>query len=419
MSISEPAFNHNGPKLTPDPTPDESALLKEDDEGQDAKDPFGLGSSAQLIASLDPYEGDVEAWLNDILDDDEPVSAVEANKVRVLFLQASGKPNPFETRLRLLSLLFGGLFMDGIGPVETAVHQMDLAATDEKVRMLLGKLSGISQDTSQQLEQTIHDISRTVPRLTYDLQFMRESAASLRVSLHSIETQSAPSHSSRSFSGSSLPLLKSNSHLEEDRLLDDSSQLNEETTAVLERLTYLDKIKQGMEATLTVLKEAESWSTLELEFTSLLSEDLYLKAAERLAEASRSVSVFTHNMAEYESRRSLLVSLQNQLEASLSAALVKALREKDEEGRKSLFEIFGMIQREGEFRGYYYATRRGSVVEIWEKARLVDCESTSQGGSSNAGLGLELSDEPVDQPSRPIRFNIFLSSFYSSLLTLM
>ncbi|CED85446.1 Uncharacterized conserved protein [Phaffia rhodozyma] len=343
---------------------------------------LGMDSSAKLVNSLDMYDGDVSAWLNDLLDegeDDQIVSSV-----------------------------------DGI-------DKINLEAIDEKVRTLLGRLSGISQDTSQQLEQTIHDISRTVPRLTYDLQFMRESAASLRVSLHGIESRTKAAHPTQSKSESvSISSIDGPTGFSSDATTTTTTTTtadDEETKGVLERLKYLDKVKQGMEATLAVLKEAESWSTLELEFTSLLAEGLFHKAAERLAEASKSVAVFTHNTAEYESRRSLLVSLQNQLEASLSAALVKALREKDEDGRKNLFEIFGMIQREGEFRGYYYASRRTDLVDRWEAAVLTDCESVT---SQETGLGLgRPTGPPEDEGKSAVGFNPFLSGFYSSLLSLV
>ena len=52
------------------------------------------------------------------------------------------------------------------------------------------------------------------------------------------------------------------------------------------------------------------------------------KAAERLSEASKSMVVF-ENTSEYESRRTLMVSLQNQLEAALSSALVAAVNSRE------------------------------------------------------------------------------------------
>jgi hypothetical protein len=61
-------------------------------------------------------------------------------------------------------------------------------------------------------------------------------------------------------------------------------------------------MKRHMEAAREVLREAESWSTLELEVTSLLGEQSYAKAAERFSEASESTVAF-QNTPEYEPQR--------------------------------------------------------------------------------------------------------------------
>jgi len=265
----------------------------------------------------------------------------------------------------------------------------------------------LSQDTSAQLESTIHEISRTVPRLTYDLQFMRESAAGLRGSLHAIETQSP---------ASGVPAGRFLTDGEAGDLIDGGQDAratagagpDPKTKAVLERLEYLDTVKTGMEATLAVLQEAESWSTLEAEITALLGEAQYLKAATRLAESSKFVTLFTPATSEFEARRSLLVSLQNQLEASLSTALVRAVGDKDREACRSYWEIFGMIAREDEFRGYYYGARRARLVDDWAAAALVD------------GEGSGLKAEATGADARPVPFADFLAmTWFGALRTLL
>jgi hypothetical protein len=57
-----------------------------------------------------------------------------------------------------------------------------------------------------------------------------------------------------------------------------------ETVLALDRLQTLDTMKRHMEGAREVLREAESWSTLELEVTSLLGEQSYARAAERLSD---------------------------------------------------------------------------------------------------------------------------------------
>ena len=240
-----------------------------------------------------------------------------------------------------------------------------------EVTELATRLEVACQDTSSQLEQSIDDISRTVPRLTYDLQFLRESTLTLKLSLSSLQSTLS------------------------------SSLGDHETAQALERLGYLDTVKGRMEACRDVLREAESWSTLESEVTSLLVELQYEKAAERLAEASKSMVVF-QNTAEYETRRALMVSLQNQLEASLSSALVAAINVRDVASCKTYYGIFTNIQRESEFRNYYNGSRRATLIQTWSATKFLDVDG-----------------EPSSPESSPTNFSDFLQRFFADFLTLI
>lgn len=244
---------------------------------------------------------------------------------------------------------------------------MELTELDHRVSNLVGALEIASEDTSANVERLIDDISRSATRLTYDLHFMRDGALSLQAILQNVESKSQASVAA-------------------------------ETNAALERLHFLDTVKRNMEAAREVLREAESWGTLESDVTSLLGEKNYEKAAERLSEANNSMAVF-ENTPEYESRRALMVSLQNQLEAALSSALVAAVSSQDVAVCRNYFGIFSNIQRETEFRNYYYGSRRASLLEMWQNANLKDCE-----GSPEAA--------PTTQT-----FSAFLPVFYASFLS--
>ncbi|EEB97072.1 hypothetical protein MPER_03686, partial [Moniliophthora perniciosa FA553] len=175
----------------------------------------------------------------------------------------------------------------------------------------------------------------------------------------------------------------------------------DDMNVTLGQLKRLDTIKGHMEAAREVLREAESWSTLELEVTSFLTEQNYAKAASRLSEANKSMVVF-QNTPEYDPRRTVLINLQNQLEASLSSALVAAINEQDLDTCRNYFSIFSNIQREQEFRNYYNASRRGSLATTWQDAQLIDCQPP---GSA--------------VPEQGQIFNEFLSSFCEQMLTLL
>ncbi|KAG5219669.1 Golgi complex component domain-containing protein [Salix suchowensis] len=180
----------------------------------------------------------------------------------------------------------------------------DLATLDQHITHIVAALDIACEETSFQLERIIDDVSRGVPRLTYDLHFMKDSAMALQSVL--VKTQD--------HSASSLP-----------------AQTNE----TLEHLRTLDTVKRHMESAREVLREAESWSSLEMEVTGLLGEGSYARAAERLSEASKSMVVF-QNTPEYEPRRTLMASLSN-----LIVSVLTALQPSFSERLAALFEQYG------------------------------------------------------------------------------
>ena len=195
----------------------------------------------------------------------------------------------------LNSILNEGI--SGPGTEGTSTAPVDLTTLDRRVSGVLSSVEIVAEETSLQLERLIDDISRGAPRLAYDLHFMKENAISLQTSLRRLQ------HAS-------------------------SSTESPETKVALERLHHLDNVRRGMEAARDVLREAESWSSLESEVSSLLSEQNYEKAAETLSEAAKSMVVL-RSTPEYVLHRPLMVSPQKQSEGSLSSPLVAAINSQD------------------------------------------------------------------------------------------
>jgi conserved oligomeric Golgi complex subunit 7 len=250
-----------------------------------------------------------------------------------------------------------------------------LLELDRRVVQVLGVLDIAVDETASELERSIEDIGRGIPRLTYDLNFMREGALVLQSSLLNFQQKFGQGE-------------------------------DEETNRTLHYIHSLDRAKGNMEAARTILSEAQSWSTLESEVTSLLAEQSYEKAAERLSDATKSVVVF-ENTPEYDTRRTLMVSLQNQLEASLSSALVSAFNTHDVAVCRRFYTIFCNIEREVEFRNYYYGSRRSELLQMWRSTSLADCNGVDELSRVNVR-----SDSISSQP-----FATFLPSFYSSFLS--
>lgn len=260
---------------------------------------------------------------------------------------------------------------DTLSVSDDSDETVDLVELDHHITQLLTTLDIACEDTSAQLERIIEDVSRGIPRLAYDLHFMKDGALTFQTALA-------------------------------DVLLRSKEAVPAETNIALDDLHHLDMIKGHMEASREVLREAESWSTLEVEVTSLILEKSYAKAAARLSEASRSMVVF-QNTPEYDPRRTLMVNLQNQLEASLSSALVSSINNQDIVACRDYFSIFSVIQRESEFRNYYNASRRSSIVSMWQNALLTDCEPTSS--------------QPPGALAQP--FVEFLQKFYTNFALLL
>ncbi|CCO30664.1 Conserved oligomeric Golgi complex subunit 7 Short=COG complex subunit 7 [Rhizoctonia solani AG-1 IB] len=147
-----------------------------------------------------------------------------------------------------------------------------------------------------------------------------------------------------------------------------------------------------MTAAYELLKKAEAWSTLESDVTRLLASSEFDAAADRLAASTTSLQVF-EGTSEYENAKALMVSLQNQLEAGLSTAVVNAVNKMEFETCKRYYLIFGRIQRESEFKYYYNGIRRASLIKLW----------SSYGEESAAELS----------------FSDFFSKFFSEFLSLV
>ena len=287
--------------------------------------------------------------------------------------QPEEPPNPFLVVKPVVDFASLDEFEDEAAWLADQLDGADsLSSLDSQLSQLSNQLDAAAADTTAQSDRSIDEIARSVPRLTYDLQLMREHALLLRFTLDGIRKRSG------------------------------ASTADESTTKVMERLRQLDTVKSRMESTRDVLREAESWSTLDSEVTSMISEQAYGKAADRLAEAARSMVVF-QNTPEYEGRRSLMISLQNGLEASLSASLVAAINVRDVKACKSFFALFGQIQREAEFRNYYFGSRRAHLVSSWQAANLSDCRT----------------DASAQMMGDPVTFADFLPTFFADLRSVM
>lgn len=311
----------------------------------------------------------------------------------------------------------------------------DLHDLEKRVLGLGTTLSLITQDTSTSLERSINEISRTVPRLGWDLQYLRDGADEVRNVLGNVQGKVNAS---------------------------DAGQEVDEDEKVLNRLEYLDTIKTRMESARDVLKEAESWSTLEHQVHSYLSEPAsisngdgatdavsYLgvqKAVRRLQEARTSLQVFRKTPAEWNARNRLLTSLEDEAERRLTVLLDDAMvrdgkpedsvapasaakddlatlgLQLDDAARRllpsgsasrtesqnatgpptilAIHALFHELSRPASFMSVYFRNRRRSLEEAWASVNLIE-------------------DGDSDTTEQRIRTSEFLKQFYDEFLRIL
>ncbi|CAG8469612.1 1487_t:CDS:2, partial [Diversispora eburnea] len=222
-------------------------------------------------------------------------------------------------------------------------NERELLILENHASDIVEKLQYLNQGVSHRLENTIEDIVKNMPSIMTELQIIQQNSENLKESVALVK--------------SSLGNVENN------------------TGKAIERLKYLDLVKTRMELSRDVLREAENWSNLEAEASTIFASQDYQKAAIRLQEAEKSLVIF-HNTPEYEERRKLLTELQNQLEATVSPQLVAALSQHDISACQKFFTIFSQIGRKKEFCNYYYGSRKAPLVKVWQNASLIDINST-------------------------------------------
>ncbi|KAI8615543.1 oligomeric Golgi complex subunit 7 [Chytriomyces sp. MP71] len=154
-----------------------------------------------------------------------------------------------------------------------------------------------------------------------------------------------------------------------NQLNDSLQQLAKETghrNSAFDSLLLLDTIRQRMMLAREALQEAENWSSLTSELESIFEKKEFTKAGLRLAEASRSL-VLLQGTPDYEDKRTLLFSLQTQLESAIAAPLLDALTSHDIPRIHEFHVVFDQINRSHEFAAHYYKAVKGPVLMKWKE----------------------------------------------------
>ncbi|KAG0348026.1 hypothetical protein BG004_006320 [Podila humilis] len=204
----------------------------------------------------------------------------------------------------------------------------------------LTKLHLLAAQTSAALSSTTQDMVKLLPRLTHELDQLRQETKALQEGIR---------------------IVRSDVHSVEST----------DTVQALDRLKYLDLVKTRMEATHSALREAENWRNLEAEAHDILAKGDFVKAATRLSEAERSLVVYKNTNVEGD-RMALLTVLKDQLEQQIMSKVKDALEHKDTATCQTLMSVFALIGRPEKFQDYYISQRRAPLMETWKRSSLAN-----------------------------------------------
>ncbi|KAG0286068.1 hypothetical protein BGZ96_009783 [Linnemannia gamsii] len=220
----------------------------------------------------------------------------------------------------------------------------------------LTKLHLLAGQTSAALSSTTQDMVKLLPRLTHELDQLRQETRTLQEGIRLVRGD--------------INTVDSN-----------------DTIQALDRLKYLDLVKTRMEATHSALREAENWRNLEAEAKDILAKGDFTRAATRLSEAERSLVVYKNTNVEGD-RMTLLLSLKNQLEQEVMGKVKEALDQKDTAACQTLIKVFGLIGRQEKFQDFYISQRRVPLLEQWKRltqALNIGLRPSGPGGAGRPG----------------------------------
>ncbi|KAG0366179.1 hypothetical protein BGZ54_005702 [Gamsiella multidivaricata] len=218
----------------------------------------------------------------------------------------------------------------------------------------LTKLHLLASQISAALATTTQDMVKLLPRLTHELDQLRQETKNLQEGIRLVRN-------------------------------DINTVDTSDTVQALDRLKYLDLVKTRMEATHAALREAENWRNLEAEAYDIFAKGDFTRAATRLSEAERSLVVYKNTNVEGD-RMALLLALKGQLELQVMGKAKEALEQRDTAACQTLIKVFALIGRQEKFQEFYISQRRTPLMEQWR--RLTETMNiTTRGGSAASPQG--------------------------------
>lgn len=128
----------------------------------------------------------------------------------------------------------------------------------------------------------------------------------------------------------------------------------------------LAQVKARMQRTRDMLQAIDSWPLFEADIQSYVRDAEYEHAAQRLVDATQSLSHFDANDPHVATQQSLIAKLVQQLVDAASPALADAITARDMDRICSMAQVCDLVHEEERVRTIYFQTRAASVLSAWK-----------------------------------------------------
>ncbi|KAI9034517.1 Golgi complex component 7-domain-containing protein [Hyaloraphidium curvatum] len=243
--------------------------------------------------------------------------------------------------------------------------------SEQLASALVTKLQSIASEISAAIDKVCEDSLKNVPRVLYDLDAVRTEAGAIKDTLKKAQrTFDSPAYADVG-RGPSQAIVANGSHVPDAALANGSlpSPVSPQVApqqSAFASLVSLDTVLSRMLQSLAALQETEHWTTLGPEMDSIFASGDLDRAATRLLEAQRSLSLL-ESTAGYEERKQLLTDLCDRLETEVVPKLVDAIEKRDIDVTKKMKGVLARMGRAGELFGRHYsAARKQALVEMWK-----------------------------------------------------
>uniref|UniRef100_A0A336LM73 Conserved oligomeric Golgi complex subunit 7 n=1 Tax=Culicoides sonorensis TaxID=179676 RepID=A0A336LM73_CULSO len=200
------------------------------------------------------------------------------------------------------------------------------------VNSLVSKLMLYVQQVNEKIEETSQDILCSLPSVIKDVQNLQIEASTLKNSISEVERE--------------------------------ISIVQDETSTGIERLEYLDNLKNQLQIAKQGLQESDSWGALTTELEDLLERNDIMSACNKLMALQQSL-IAQKSLPGQVERTQQVEDFKNRLEALASIPVVQSFTSGNLDEAKKFVQIFKSMDRSKQLTQYYRSVQKSNLQRQW------------------------------------------------------